>query len=915
MAKQLLLEGGLGGHISHVYENTDLTFDEVKDIFIKASKGDLIGAEKVDGQNLYISYSVKDKEPRAARNKGDIKKGGLTPKDLADKFKDREALYMAFTESFARWQEAIASLDPMTQAEIFGPDANVYFSAEVQSPKTKNVIDYGVKRLIIHDHGHAEYDRETGEVTRAEVGKEHRLLINLIDDVFAKEQGKEVQIVNNAIKNIRELDDKVQLNLALMRLGKFLRRNNLNWTNTIGDFVVRKLYEYFETNLPELDGKQKAQLAKKMMGEKGINIRDIKKGISPEAGQRVNLLARKPTPILREIFSPLELIIHDFAVAMLKGLESAFILDNKKALDLLRTEVTDAIKKIQGANIDQATEILNQQLRKLKDVENISTAAEGFVFAYNGQMYKFTGNFAPINQILGLFKFGRGSMPPLQSVIKEAETDKVFGILPGGYKPPHIAHFLGAKQFAEIPTVDEVFVFISPKSRWSYNKEVEISADKSLGIWNIFAQRYPKIHPIKVGQASPVAAVFDFLEKVPPGTKVILGVGYKDVEENRYRSVQAFIDRKNLNIQFEVIPVNAEMPDWIKNLSASDLRDIIANDEKELFMKYMPTHLDDGEKEQIWNMAKGNQKAPMEETSGMAAGAVEGAPNPKIIDKGREPLKTYAQLKEYFIDRHKLYEEFTLRENIRRQLITSMDREILSKKQAGITEAKLRSFIRQRILTEADTEKSPHPSTGINVLEDLLKKIIPQLETDYKTLTTNDDQRKSFRAHILRAVDQTVRQADINKEAGADIAELKENLASLLQEMILDDDIDVAVGEDDEIPEDPSAAPEDEEKFIDIDKDGIPDDEEDTFGIEGEDETGRNMAQTAFEKMEKNILDSYAVLSDDEDKRLFYDYLLANLKLYFDKFESELQDTLEEPQVGSDIESEFESDLEPGPEV
>ena len=38
-------------------------------------------------------------------------------------------------------------------------------------------------------------------------------------------------------------------------------------------------------------------------------------------------------------------------------------------------------------------EILRQQMRKLKNVDNVSTAAEGFVFDYDGQTYKFTGNF------------------------------------------------------------------------------------------------------------------------------------------------------------------------------------------------------------------------------------------------------------------------------------------------------------------------------------------------------------------------------------------------------------------------------------------------------------------------------------------------------------------------------------------
>ena len=54
-----------------------------------------------------------------------------------------------------------------------------------------------------------------------------------------------------------------------------------------------------------------------------------------------------------------------------------------------------------------AHEILAKQLKKIKHLDNITSVAEGFVFEYDGQLYKFTGNFAPVNQILGLFRFGR----------------------------------------------------------------------------------------------------------------------------------------------------------------------------------------------------------------------------------------------------------------------------------------------------------------------------------------------------------------------------------------------------------------------------------------------------------------------------------------------------------------------------
>ena len=180
-----------------------------------------------------------------------------------------------------------------------------------------------------------------------------------------------------------------------------------------------------------------------------------------------------------------------------------------------------------------------------------------------------------------------------------------------------------------------------------------------------------------------------------------------------------------------------------------------------------------------------------------------------------------------------------------------------------------------------DNDPAPHQSTGINVLEDLLKKIIPQIEDDYKLLTTSEEQRESYRAHIVQAVVQTLTPVELNNDA-PDKAPAQE----------LDEEIDIDISDDEE-----------DERFIDIrsDKEKAAEEEEeeedprDSFGIEGKDTTGRNMAYTTFKKVESQIIDSYDMLSNPEDQEIFFDYLIANLKLYFDKFEKEIQPNVEEP--------------------
>ena len=50
------------------------------------------------------------------------------------------------------------------------------------------------------------------------------------------------------------------------------------------------------------------------------------------------------------------------------------------------------------------------------------------------------------------------------------------------------------------------------------------------------------------------------------------------------------------------------------------------------------------------------------------------------------------------------------------------------------------------------------------------------------------------------------------------------------------------------------------------------------------------MALQTFRKVDNSIMDAYVILDDEQDKELFYDYLITNLKLYFDKFEEEMVD-------------------------
>ena len=110
-------------------------------------------------------------------------------------------------------------------------------------------------------------------------------------------------------------------------------------------------------------------------------------------------------------------------------------------------------------------------------------------------------------------------------------------------------------------------------------------------------------------------------------------------------------------------------------------------------------------------------------------------------------------------------EEKLLRENIRKIITVITTKKNETKSQTLQEEKVLRNIIRKLLQEEAVADFAPNQSTGINVLEELLKKIIPVLEEDFKSLTTNVEQRNSFRAHIVNGIEGLLAPAEVNAEA------------------------------------------------------------------------------------------------------------------------------------------------------
>jgi hypothetical protein len=78
-----------------------------------------------------------------------------------------------------------------------------------------------------------------------------------------------------------------------------------------------------------------------------------------------------------------------------------------KSVQVMRKKLQSAISNIKSGGDLKKLNKLKQQLDKLNSIGGLDAVVptEGIVFKYNGKVYKFTGAFAPINQITGMMTF------------------------------------------------------------------------------------------------------------------------------------------------------------------------------------------------------------------------------------------------------------------------------------------------------------------------------------------------------------------------------------------------------------------------------------------------------------------------------------------------------------------------------
>ena len=410
-------------------------------------------------------------------------------------------------------------------------------------------MNYDANVLSIHPTGHKKYNKETNQLELVDTANNSAALDKVIDRFEEKLQDEDFKVRRTAVLKLNKLDSDYDLNIALNKMEKA----GFSGDMTIGEYLEANILEYLNQKLAYLADNLKQAVVDRILRKPGaLGIPQITKGMPKTEKQKISAFIKYGPALLKKYTYPLEDAIHDFSVELLRGLQSAYILDNEAQVEELKKEVAEAIKTLRdysGPVAEEAHEILFQQLKKLKHHDNINTAVEGFVFQIGDQVYKFTGNFAPVNQLLGLFRYGRGKVPALKSqelnevekyfnypssaevgaVTNEPsnpEDKKYLVIIPGGFKPPHLGHYNLVKSYLDHPSVERVAIIIGDSERTDSEGKISIGFDEAVRTWKEYGiSEGPNITLIRARKRqnkkgddyeNPMADAYDLVQEIDP---------------------------------------------------------------------------------------------------------------------------------------------------------------------------------------------------------------------------------------------------------------------------------------------------------------------------------------------------------------------------------------------------------------
>jgi hypothetical protein len=407
---EAIMEGGAAGHMSHPFDNKDLTFGDFKALIQSGLQGELNfeeePTEKTDGQNVFAT--IQDGEVKFARNKGDMKVP-MSLKDFQSKFEGHASKLVQDTFQFAAADLAslLIRLPQKVQDATFQNGKN-FMNMELIYSANPNVIHYDVD--VIQFHGIKETDGEgniTGEQPRAasEIAK-------VLKELNANVGSKFTVIPPQIIQLRRDMDFDQNQAKFIKKVEELRDRFGL----TDSDAVSRYHEMWWREQIEQLFGEFPQEVKEGLLlrwaydDKKTFNMRDLGKSLTKEQEAAVKQFDKDDVKKkYKENIRPFEDLFLELGSIILKNASNFLALSPDKEMQRLHNEIRTEADKIMKSGDEKQIAKVEAELARLDRIGGVESIipTEGMVFRYKGHTYKLTGTFAAINQLMGIIKYGR----------------------------------------------------------------------------------------------------------------------------------------------------------------------------------------------------------------------------------------------------------------------------------------------------------------------------------------------------------------------------------------------------------------------------------------------------------------------------------------------------------------------------
>jgi hypothetical protein len=282
---------------------------------------------------------------------------------------------------------------------------------EVIYPQTANIIDYDVAEIVFH--GALEYNESGKPIGQAKGSA--RMLQGMIKQVNQNIQ-KTFKISRPNFLSVPKSQNFGKLKSQFIgKLNKLQSRYGLKDSDRLGMYHESFWKEYVSNASKQFKVNIKTDQFIKLVNrwayfDKSYKIPQIRRDFKSKP-KFLNWILdtdkKNHMSIWKENVKPFEILFFQVGVEILKNIQGFLAVSPDKATQKIRQDVISAMNDLRKPGNVEKLQKLKLQIEKLEAIGGLNAIvpSEGLVFKYKGNLYKFTGAFAPINQILGSLRF------------------------------------------------------------------------------------------------------------------------------------------------------------------------------------------------------------------------------------------------------------------------------------------------------------------------------------------------------------------------------------------------------------------------------------------------------------------------------------------------------------------------------